>query len=83
MKLTERELRKLVREELLREGFTDHNFRLLDSVRSKLGQLQKEVSDQGFEGEFRRGEVKKLERKFGKIRDLLDEIEKVLALRKR
>lgn len=77
MKLTESQLRKVIREELLREDRRE-NLERLDNIRRRLNRFQKDISDQSFEGAFTRGETQELERKFEKVRGVFDEIERIL-----
>ena len=77
MKLTERKLRQVIREELLREGRRE-NLSKLDDIKSQIGRFRTDLSDQSFQGEFTRGEMEELERKFKEIDSTLEEIERIL-----
>lgn len=77
MKLTEDRLRQIIREELTesRGEYMD----MLRSVRKELSDLEMKVSDRSFEGEFTRGEIEDLQRKFKEIRNKLDETEQLIV----
>ena len=77
MKLAESELRQIIKEEILREG-RRKNLDELDKIKSHINRFQKDLSDQSWEGEFTRGEMENLERKFKEVRSTLQEIERIL-----
>lgn len=79
MKLTKDKLRRVIREELVRESVMDDNLDQLKQVRSELGKLEKDVSDQGFEGHFTVGQVEDAQRKFKEVRNKLEEIERLFV----
>lgn len=77
MKLTESKLRSIIREELTesRGEYMD----MLRSVRKELSDLEMQVSNRSFEGEFTRGETEDLQRKFKEIRSNLEEVEQLIV----
>lgn len=76
--MKESRLRSLVRQELNEiSAATEENLEKLDSIRRSVNRLQKQVSDQSFEGEFTRGEVESAERVFKDIKQDLDELERI------
>jgi archaellum component FlaC len=77
MKLTERKLRGIIREELLREGRRE-NLSKLDDIKSQIGRFRTDLSDQSWDGEFTRGEMEELERKFKDLNGTLEGIERIL-----
>lgn len=77
MKLAESELRQIIKKEILREG-RRKNLDELDKIKSHINRFQKDLSDQSWEGEFTRGEMENLERKFKEVRSTLQEIERIL-----
>lgn len=77
MRIAESKLRNIIRKEILREGRRE-NLDELDKIKSHIGRFQKDLSDQSWEGEFTRGEMENLERKFKDVRNTLQEIEHIL-----
>lgn len=77
MKLTERKLKKIIREEVLQEGRRE-NLSELDKIKSHINRFHNDLSDQSFEGEFTHGEMEELERKFKEVRNTLQEVERIL-----
>jgi hypothetical protein len=77
MKLTEEKLRRIIREELTenRGEYMD----MLRSVRKELSDLEMQVSNRSFEGEFTRGETEDLQRKFKEVRSKLQEVEQLIV----